>query len=168
MGTYRSGNASPVNNNCTSIPPGYKASIQTAAALNLANTDVSAAENLDTLIVEPSGAAYTGSLKTGIVPCPTGTEAFLNGTARVPVAPAPATYAATIVADNSCKPCDANMFASKTGTPKCQLCKAGSFPTRTFAATVQPEPTQTGTVPRGNDQCTLCPMGFYKAPQSSK
>ena len=165
MGTYRSGSASPVNNNCTSIPPGYKATIQSMADLNLANTDVSAVINLDQVIVEPSGAAYTGKLKTGIAPCPTGTEAFLNGTTRVPVATAPATYAATITADNSCKPCDANMFASKTGTPKCALCKAGSYPTRTFAPTVKPEP---GNVARGNDQCTLCPMGFYKAPQSSK
>ena len=165
VGTYRSGSASPVNNNCTSIPPGYKATIQSMADLNLANTDVSAVINLDQVIVEPSGAAYTGKLKTGIAPCPTGTEAFLNGTTRVPVATAPATYAATITADNSCKPCDANMFASKTGTPKCALCKAGSYPTRTFAPTVKPEP---GNVARGNDQCTLCPMGFYKAPQSSK
>ena len=168
MGTYRSGSASPVNNNCTSIPPGYKATIQSFTALNLANVDVNATFNLDQVIVDPSGASYSGNLKTGITGCPTGTEAFLNGNARVPAAAAPATYNATVFADNSCKPCDANMFASKTGTPKCQLCKAGSFPTRTFAATVQPEPTQTGTVPRGNDQCTLCPMGFYKAPQSSK
>ena len=165
VGTYRSGSASPVNNNCTSIPPGYKASLQSFADLALASVQVSDSATLDAQVKTPAGAAYSGLLKTGIAPCPTGTEAFLNGNARVPAAVSGATYAATVTADNSCKACDANMYASKTGTPKCQLCKAGAFPTRSFPASNNPEP---GNVARGNDQCTLCPTGFYKAPQSSK
>ena len=51
------------------------------------------------------------------------------------------------------------------GTPRCQLCKAGTYPTRTFAASVLPEP---GGVPRGNNWCTPCPMGFYRSAKSLK
>ena len=167
-GYYRVGNASPVNNVCNSISPGYKAVVSTFAQLGLPTLEVSDGVFMATLIREPSGRNYTGLLKTELQPCPTGTEAFLNGTARVPAAPAGASHAATVTADNSCKPCDANTFASKTGTAKCQLCKAGSFPTRSFAGTVKPEPSLGGPVARGNDQCTLCPLGFYRAPQSTK
>ena len=56
---------------------------------------------------------YTGDLKTGISACAAGTEAYWAGSTRVPTGGS--TYAAKVIKDQSCRPCDSNKFASKTG-----------------------------------------------------
>jgi hypothetical protein len=150
VGQFRSGGS---DNACQDIPPGYKASLtaQTGAgSLNLDSVTVATGVTLDTLIKDPSGASYAGDLKSGIAPCNLGTEAYGAGSSRVP-APLDATYAAAIVADVSCHACDVTLFASKIGTAKCQVCRAGSFPSKSYAPGTQQEP---GSLERGPDQCT--------------
>ena len=99
------------------LDAGTKAQLQTPNDLTLTKIAVGANVMLNSVIYSPyDNSSYTGPLKTGFLVCNNGTEAYvINNTARVP-APLPGTsYADTVVVDNSCRPCDSNMYAKTTG-----------------------------------------------------
>ena len=87
----------------------------TASQIDLSvvvSTQSSVGQLLYDQIIEGS-SAWTGDLKTGISACAAGTEAYWAGSTRVPTGGA--NYWAKVVLDQSCRPCDDNKFASKTG-----------------------------------------------------
>ena len=100
---------------------GTKAQLQKFSEMDepLSKIVVGANVTMDKLIVTPvdNTTAYTGPLKTGFLVCPLGTEAYIptNGGVRIPNAGSSASYPARVVADNSCRPCDANLYAAKIG-----------------------------------------------------
>ena len=100
---------------------GTKAQLQKFSEMDepLSKIVVGANVTMDKLIVTPvdNTTAYTGPLKTGFLVCPLGTEAYIptNGGVRIPNAGSSASYPASVVADNSCRPCDANLYAAKIG-----------------------------------------------------
>ena len=163
-GTYRSGDAGVGVNTCQTIPAGYKATLESATDLALSSVTLATGVTMDAKIVV-GGNAYSGSLKTGIAACAVGTESYVGASGRLPLA-ASAAYGDVITADNSCSPCASNMVAIKTGTARCGVCKAGTFPTRSYdpAQAANQEP---GSVQRGPNQCTACPLGFFRAATST-
>ena len=163
-GTYRSGDAGVGINTCQTIPAGYKATLETATDLGLSAITLASGVSMDGAIVV-GGNAYTGSLKTGIAACSPGTESYVGASGRLPL-PASNAYSAIIVADNSCSPCAVNMVAVKTGTARCGVCKAGTYPTRSYDPTSAGN-QEPGSVQRGPNQCTACPMGFFRAGTST-
>ena len=97
----------------------------TAAQIDLsAIVSTSATKLLYNLIVDDTATPYTGDLKTGIQACANGTEAYWSGGSRTPGGGA--NYAARVVKDQSCKGCDPNMFAAKTGERGLPCADAGA------------------------------------------
>ena len=57
------------------------------------------------------------------------------------------------------RPCARAPLLLRTGSAACRYCRAGSFPTKSASALAA------GT---GADQCTLCPLGFYRGSFSNR
>ena len=152
LGTFRNPGS---DNSCQNLAPGMRASVTQYADLGLAAVTLATDNGVPTasladVVVDPSGAPYFGPFKTGLTPCALGTEAYGLASARLP-APANGSYAAAVVADQSCSPCAPYLFASKLSTAKCQICRAGMFATKSFAPGTAPE---VSGAERGPDQCT--------------
>ena len=154
VGTFRSPGS---DNSCQDLPPGFKATVDSTASLGLSSSVIATnagatLATLDSVVIEPvSNTVYSGDLKTGIQACALGTEAYGANVARVPAPAAGAAYGAVVIADQSCNACADNLFASKVGTAKCQICRAGAFPTKSYATGTAPE---VNGAERGPDQCT--------------
>ena len=102
-GTFRAGPAGAGNNACKKIPAGSHATFVAASKYNLQQFTL------------PSGTSAPAKLKTGVVLCPKGTEAYYVGGVRRPNT------------DDACRPCAANTYAATAGTLKCKPCAAGTI-----------------------------------------
>ncbi|PRW59428.1 serine threonine [Chlorella sorokiniana] len=132
-GTYRIGDASPMNNKCNPIPAGYKAKtlLVGTTAIGAGATELVCTSN------DADKAKCKGAFE--IEACGKGTVSSWNAgfIERTPGAP------------TTCKSCTNNEYAPRPGMAKCLACRGGTKPATSNGA-------------GGPDYCTPCDAGYFR------